>query len=154
MEWSFIIGMLVTGLLLVFIEIIFVPGTTFIGVIGFIISSIAVYFAFKKGDTEGLITLGATATIMVVLLVIGFKSGIWMRYSLKETITGRVNESKEGIIKTGDEGKALSDLRPMGKAEINDQLVEVRTLGNFCDTGTDVKVIKVDNNKIYVEPKS
>lgn len=154
MEWSFIIGMLVTGLLLVFIEIIFVPGTTFIGVVGFIISSIAVYFAFKKGDTEGLITLGTTATIMVVLLIIGFKSGIWMRYSLKETITGRVNESKEDLIKAGDEGKALSDLRPMGKAEINDQLVEVRTLGNFCDAGTSIKVIKVDNNKIYVEPKT
>jgi membrane-bound ClpP family serine protease len=35
-EWSIVVSLIVTGLILVVIEIFFVPGTTFVGLLGFL----------------------------------------------------------------------------------------------------------------------
>lgn len=154
MEWSIIIGLLVTGVLLLFVEVLFIPGTTFFGITGFVLSAIGIYMAYQKGITEGTLSLVIVSVVFVGLLVIGLRSGLWMRYSLKQTITGRVNESREEWVKVGDEGETISDLRPMGRAEINGHQLDVRTLGHYCVAGTRVSVVRVDRNKIYVEPKS
>jgi membrane-bound ClpP family serine protease len=51
-----------------------------------------------------------------------------------------------------DEGVATSSLKPVGKAEFEGKQYEVTSVGGFLDTGIKVKVIKIDRNKIIVEP--
>ena len=57
-------------------------------------------------------------------------------------------------LEIGQVGKALSTLRPVGKAEFGAQVVEVQSLGNYVKTGEQVQVINLKDNKIFVEPYS
>ncbi len=59
------------------------------------------------------------------------------------------------ILAVGQEGITLSALRPIGKAEFEDKEFEVKTLGNYLETGTPIKIIAIDKSKqIIVEPLS
>jgi hypothetical protein len=50
------------------------------------------------------------------------------------------------------EGRAISALRPIGKAEVNEQIVEVRTNGDYLDSGSRIRIIKIVSNQIIIEP--
>jgi membrane protein implicated in regulation of membrane protease activity len=147
-EWISIISLIAVGLALVIAEIVFVPGTTLVGIVGFVLMAIGVGLGFKYfGGTTGW-------TIAGVVLVYAFKSNVWGRFSLKSTMEGRVNEGALNDIIAGTEGTALSALRPSGKAEILQRTVEVRTLGAYVESGTKVRVTQVMANQVIVEPIS
>ncbi|MEM1108746.1 MAG: hypothetical protein AAGH99_08655 [Planctomycetota bacterium] len=56
-----------------------------------------------------------------------------------------------GRIQVGDTGKVLSTLRPAGEAEINGQVIDVTSLGQFLDPGTAVKVVEVTKFSVVVD---
>ena len=152
-EWSIVLLLILAGLSLVVIEIFFVPGTTVVGLIGFVLQVIGVIFAFNYyGSSVGGSVAGGTAVVTAIVLYFSFKSNVWSRFSLKGTINSRVNEGEHDAVTTGEEGVALSALRPSGKAELNKKTFEVRTLGPYVETGSRIRVVQVDSNKIIVEP--
>ena len=57
------------------------------------------------------------------------------------------------MVHPGDTGVALTYLRPSGKAEINDERVDVITENQFLEKGTPVKVIDIRGNRIIVDRK-
>ncbi len=154
-EWITILSLIIVGLALVIAEIIFVPGTTLVGLVGFVLMAIGVGLGFNYfGGSVGWTIAGVTAVASGVILVYAFKANVWGRFSLKSTIDSKVNEGElEGIV-TGSEGTTLSALRPMGKAEIQSKTLEVRTLGTYLEAGTRVRVTSVAANQIIVEPIS
>jgi membrane-bound ClpP family serine protease len=97
-------------------------------------------------------TLAATSVLSGGLLYWSLRSRAWERFSLKTTIDGRVNEIDLNSLRTGDEGSAVSALRPMGKAEIGGKLFEVTSLGIYIETGTRIRIVRVSSNQIVVEP--
>jgi membrane-bound serine protease (ClpP class) len=52
----------------------------------------------------------------------------------------------------GLEGIAITELRPVGTAEIAGERVDVVTDGEFVHKGTPVKVVRADNMKVVVRP--
>lgn len=56
-----------------------------------------------------------------------------------------------GQIQVGHTGKVVSTLRPAGEAEINGQLIDVTSLGQFLDPGTKVRVVEVTRFSIVVD---
>ena len=151
--WLVIIGLILFGLGLIIIEVIFVPGTTIVGIFGIILAGVGVYFSFTNfGNNTGTLVLVATAAVALIALAISFRTGVWKKFALKDQISSKFNEHIEITMQEGDEGVALSSLKPIGKAEINDRTFEVKTNGNYVDAGEKVKVIKIDKNKIIVEP--
>jgi len=42
----------------------------------------------------------------------------------------------------------------VGKAEFDDQVIEVHSLGNYINVGEAVKIINLKDNKVFVEPYS
>lgn len=56
-----------------------------------------------------------------------------------------------GRIAVGHTGKVLSTLRPAGEAEINGQIIDVTSVGQFLDPGTPVRVIEVTRYSIVVD---
>jgi membrane-bound serine protease (ClpP class) len=50
----------------------------------------------------------------------------------------------------GYEGVALTDLRPAGSARLEDEKVDVITCGEHLESGTRVKVVRVDGPSIFV----
>src|SRR5438045_1136748 len=60
-EWLTVISLIFFGLALLVVEIIFVPGTTLVGVIGFVFLLIGVGMSFKYfGSEAGWVTVGCT----------------------------------------------------------------------------------------------
>ena len=152
-EWSTVISLIGFGLILVVAEIIFVPGTTIVGVIGFCFLIAGVGLSFKYfGGEVGWIMLGSTAVACGGLLYFSFTTDAWKRFSLKSFSNSKVNEGELDKLVVGMEGQTVSALRPIGKAELNNQTVEVKTNGEYLDSGRRIRIIKIVSNQIIVEP--
>lgn len=153
MEWITVILLIILGLGFIVAEIIFVPGTTFLGLLGviFIVAGVVISYT-NFGVGTGTIVLLVTLVLGLGLLVYGFKSGAWSKFALKGSIDSKVNEGDKVGLQIGQEGKTISTLRPIGKAEFRDIVYEVSTLGNYLEPGTQIRIIKIKQNKIIIEP--
>lgn len=153
LDWFTIIILLVVGVGLIVTELIFIPGTTIFGIAGLILAIVGVVLTFiRHGTGTGLVVLGITFMISVMAVAISLRTNTWEKMSLKGTSTSRVNEDVKNNIWKGDTGKTVSSLRPSGKAEFKDVIVEVNTLGQYVRAGARVRVIAVQDHKILVEP--
>lgn len=147
-----IIILLAIGILLFFAEIFFVPGTTIVGIVGIICTGIGIYLAYTQhSSVTGHITLAVTLIAITATVIIGAKSKVWEKLSNKDAIKSKVNVIEESEIKVGDKGTAISAIRPIGKARINDKSFEVKSLGEYVDSGTSVEVIKIKGNNITIK---
>ena len=152
-EWSTVISLVVFGLILVVAEVIFVPGTTVVGIIGFCFLVVGVGLSFKYfGSEVGWVMLGTTSVACGGLLYFSFTTNMWSRFSLKSSNKSKVNEGELDQLLVGMEGTTISALRPIGKAELNNQVVEVKTNGDYLDSGSRIRVIKIVSNQIIIEP--
>ncbi len=150
MTW--IIILLLIGVLLLFLEIFFVPGTTIVGVIGGIFAAIAIYLAFKEhGNMAGYISLAVTLVVMTILIIIGAKTGVWQKLSNKDAIKSKVLNVDENELKTGDTGTSISALRPSGKARFGNRNYEVTSYGEYIEPNSRLEIISISGNKIFVK---
>ncbi len=145
--------MILFGLFLIIAEIIFVPGTTLVGILGFIFLLLGVGLSFNYfGSETGWTTVGVSAAASGLILYYSFKANIWGRFSLKSSINSKVNEGEVDSLTVGTEGLTVSALRPVGKATLGEKMYEVKTQGEYLDSGSRVRVIKIIMNQIIVEP--
>ncbi|UII21741.1 NfeD family protein [Fulvivirga ligni] len=152
-EWITVIALIIVGLGFIIVEVLFVPGTTFVGVLGFIAVAFGLYLGFTYfGMEPGIWLTAGSSVVLAISLYFSFKGKTWDKFSLKETISSKVNEGYAGALHVGDEGIAVSTLKPFGKAEFSEKLYEVKSLGNYLDSGTKIKIIKINTNNIFVEP--
>ncbi len=153
MDWITIVLLLLGGIILLVVEIIFVPGTTILGLIGGALMVFGVIIGYSKfGPQTGTIILVSSIVAGAVVTIISFKSGVWKKFTLKETNKSKFNEDIKVKHLLGADGITLSALRPYGKAEIYNSTYEVKTLGNYLSSGVKIKVTNVDkDHKIFVE---
>jgi membrane-bound ClpP family serine protease len=152
-EWVTVISLILFGLILIVVEVIVIPGTTIVGILGFIFLIIGIVFSFSYfGSETGWVTVGVSAGTAGVILYYSFKADVWSRFSSKTKIDSRVNEGELDSLKIGDEGVTVSSLRPVGKAELNGKLYEVKSFGDYLDNGIKIKIIKINSSQIIVEP--
>lgn len=152
-EWITVVSLILFGLFLIIAEIIFVPGTTLVGILGFIFLMLGVALSFSYfGSETGWTTVGISAVASGLIFYYSFKANIWGRFSLKSSIQSKVNEGDLDSLIVGTEGIAVSALRPVGKATLGEKMYEVKTLGEYLDSGSRVRVIKIIMNQIIVEP--
>jgi membrane-bound ClpP family serine protease len=155
MEWAIVITLVVFGLALIVAEIIFVPGTTVVGFLGFAFLVVGAGMSFRYfGGTAGWITVGATAIASGFVFYFSFKANVWGRFALKSSVDSKVNEGEVAGLTAGQEGIALSALRPVGKGEWDNKTYEVKTQGEYVERGTKIRIIKISLNQIIVEPTS
>jgi len=151
-EWVTVLSLLVFGLGLLFLELLFIPGTTLSGVAGLISCFLGVTFAFTYfGPDIGMLVLLASSGAVFLGGYLSFRQGTWHRLALHKVLKNRVNDTEEPLV-IGEVGKAISDLRPIGKADFNGHHREVSTLGYHVNTGREVRIVKIIGKKIYVEP--
>lgn len=151
-EWMPIILLILVGLVLIYLELIFVPGTTIFGVLGVIFTGVGIYITYDLfGSETGSLVLAGSFTISIVALIYSFKSGAWSKFALKGKNKAKFNEDYTIDLKEAMVGKTLSDLKPIGNAEFGDKSYEVTTHGNFVGTGESVKIFSITGNKIIVE---
>jgi len=151
MTLSIVVSFVVLGLLLLLIEIFIVPGFI-VGIVGFIMVGVGVYFTYvDHGTFYGNILLVLITLVMTTIVVYAFRNGAWDMFSNKEIITGKANDIKSLEIEVGDTGKTISAIRPSGIAHVKSQRMEVHSEGSFIPSGTEIVVEKIVNNKIYIK---
>jgi len=150
MTW--IVLLLLVGILLFFVELFFIPGTTVIGFIGVFFVAAGIFYAYSQyGRSAGHISLLISLTLVISLIIYGAKSNAWGKLSHKHSLEGKANVIDENAVNVGDTGKAVSDIKPIGKAMFNNQYFEVKSHGEYIDHGKSVEVINVSGNKIIVK---
>lgn len=152
LDWFTVALLLAVGIILIVVELIFIPGTTVFGIAGLVLTIIGVVMSFTNfGSNTGLLVLLGAFGALGVTLFFSLRTGAWEKMSLKQSNQGRVNEDKKHSVWKGDVGVALSALRPSGNVEFGEIILEVSTLGAYVDAGSKVRVIEVRPNKILVE---
>ena len=109
MEWITVIVLIILGLGFIIAEIIFVPGTTLLGLLGVIFAVAGIVIGYTSfGAGTGTVILIITFIIGLSTLVFGFKSGAWSKFELKSSINSKVNEAEKFGLQVGEEGIAIS----------------------------------------------
>lgn len=151
MEWFTVVGLVLFGLVLIVLEVILIPGTTFVGIAGLISTIFGIYLGYEYfGNTTGTFVLIGSILAGLLTMVYALKSNSWERFSLKGEITSRFNDDQNPL-EPGAEGETISSLKPVGKASFNDQEVEVRSNGGYIAENEKVKITRIESNKIFVE---
>ena len=133
-------------------EILFVPGTTIVGIIGVLVTGVGIYYAFVTFDNQvAVMVLVATLVLNFGALIYGFRSGAWKKFALKSTIKSRAFDDRLKGLEVGMKGTAISDIKPIGKAEIGDGIYEVKSESGFISVGTVVFITKLENNIIIIK---
>lgn len=154
MELVIILGLILLGSVLFFLEIFFLPGFIF-AIIGSLLMIAGIYYSYSSyGSFIGNITLLSTIALNIISLVMGFKSGLWNKASLKDTNDGKMNTIDHHTLNVGDEGIAESKIAIIGKASFNGQNVEVESTHGYVSEGTKIVITKIDHNKIFIKPQS
>ena len=152
MSWTIIFVLILAGLIFLLLEILVVPGTTVVGAIGFILMAIGIWQGYAAhGTPEGHYLLAGTLFATILLISMALRSKTWNRVMLHTNLDGKANVIDENAVKPGDTGKSVSRLVPMGKALINNEYYEVSSSGEFIDPGTEITVVRIENNKIFIK---
>ena len=74
---------------------------------------------------------------------------------LDATLQGARDRSDQlGSVRVGAEGRALSFLRPAGKADIDGELLDVISEGEFIEKDAAIRVVDIRGNRILVTKRS
>lgn len=151
--WLVISALILAGLLLIIVEIVFIPGTTVVGFLGLVFTIVGIVFSYTQfGNEVGFYVLLGTTLVSAGTLYLSFRKGAWKKFSHQSAIDSKVNEGMADHLSTGEEGRSTSVLRPMGSAEFNGKIFEVKTNGEFVNNGVKVRIVKIRLNDILVEP--
>jgi membrane-bound ClpP family serine protease len=154
MSFTVIAALIIIGLIFLLLEILVVPGTTVVGIVGFILMGIGIWQTYiVYGVPIGHYVLGGSLVLTIGALALSLRAKTWNHAMLHTELTGKANVFDETLIKPGDTGKAVSRLVPMGKAYFNGDYYEVRSSGEFIDQETELIVTKIEFNKIFVKQK-
>lgn len=151
MDILIIAALILIGLLLVIIELFFLPGVTIAGISALLFFGGSVYYAFAISSAAGIIT-----TIISVIVCIGgvlafMRSRVMNKITLEASINSVVPTSVPHNIKVGDKGITISRLNPMGRVMINGYETEGRAREAFLDENTEIEVERIENTVVIVK---
>ena len=141
--------------LLLAIELFILPGTSIAGIAAGCCLVGANYLVFDRfGIMVGLWVLAASLVCCCLLGWWMLRSKTLEKYSLHKSIDSTAATPEQLSVKPGDEGVATTRLALIGNAEINGQVMEVRSVGGFIDERTPITVERIADGVILVSPTS
>jgi membrane-bound serine protease (ClpP class) len=156
----------VLGLALLGVEIFLIPGFGILGIVGILAVGAALTLALVNLDVSlelsplGLhgalmrvaLSLAATLVLSILLLKLAPRTALGRSLVLSEVLAAgpSIAESSVLSIRAGDNGVALTDLRPFGKARIGERRTEVVAESGFVPKGSPLRVTRVSENRIEV----
>lgn len=147
--------LIITGIILILVEIFLIPGISVVAIAGAAFIAFGIFYSFSRlGPEGGWPTVIVSVVLLASTLTLAFRSNTWNRVSLNKTIEGKIDPLKEHPINIGDEGVAVTRLAPMGKVKVNGVVIEAKSNGGFIDPKTPVTVLKVLNTNIIVKSNS
>ncbi|AVM56927.1 nodulation efficiency protein D (NfeD) [Bacteroides heparinolyticus] len=152
MDILIIAVLVIAAIILFLVELFIVPGISIAGFLAGGCIVVANYYAFvQMGTTAGFITLAISAVACIGSLIGFMRSKTLDRLSLKKDITSKVDRTAEERVKVGDVGVTTTRLALIGYAEINGDIVEVKSIDGFLDEKTSIVVNRITNGVLMVE---
>ena len=150
---GFIIVLILVGLVLIFAEILLIPGIGIAGILGLLSMGGSCFYAFNQlGTNAGVIVTVVNAALIAALTIWVLRAKTWKRFTLNTNIDSKAIDKLEEKVSIGDRGRTLSRLSPMGSAQIMDEVYEVKALEGMIDAGVEIEVVLIEDNKVYVRP--
>lgn len=169
---SWIVVLLIIGLILIALEIFVIPGFGFCGITGIaamIIALTAAIVPASDSADEGstplsefvtpfiIVGAGILAALALVIWLTSSKGPVFIRRRSELMLSQKVSEGYIGVDMTpamfvGHKAETVTDLRPAGKIRIDEKVYDAVSTGSFIDAGTRVRVVKYENAQLYVEP--
>ena len=153
------------GITLLFLEFFVIPGFGIAGISGIMLILSGIFLALIKHPLEipkvqlsgafNSIGFAVILTAAAAILLLKFlpKSPLW-----KNIVLTSQEKKEEGFGSAilldryiGKSGKAITALRPAGKADIEGEILDVTSLGDFIDKDRAVKVVSVRGAELAVE---
>ena len=141
------------GLILLLIELKFVPGLGLLGIAAAGLIGYGGYIAIAEYDgfTAAIIIAGSAVAAAGSLLFF-VRSRAAKRLVLNSAQDGQPSDlpaQEAGLV--GEEGEALSDLRPAGIARVGSKRLDVIAAdGEYIERGERIRVVRVHQNSIVV----
>lgn len=146
-----IIILILVGLVLIFAEVLLIPGVGVAGILGLASMGGSCYYAFTEfGNMTGAIVTAVNAVLIAGLTVWVLRAKTWKRLTLETNIDAKA-VVPEVAVEVGQEGRTMTRLAPMGSARFGNNILEVTSYQGIIDSGVEVKVVAVDGMKIFVE---
>ena len=149
---GFVVMLILIGLVLIFTEILLIPGVGVAGILGVISLGGSCYYAFYElGTVTGYIVTSVNVVLLIGLTVFALRSKTWKRFALETNIDSKAVDT-ETVLAVGDRGKTMTRLAPMGAVRFENKVVEAKALEGILDPGVEVEVVLIEDKKIYVSP--
>lgn len=141
----------IAGIALVIVEVLFIPGTTFVGLLGFLMIAFGVWYCFDiYGKLAGMSLAGGSLVVMSLAFYVGYKKGVWKKFALNTENDSKLSQKSINDLHVGQQGVAVSVLRPTGTADFDGKRVEVQSLGEMIDVGRKIVIVEIKGNEIFV----
>ncbi len=160
----------IAGLILISVEIFIIPGVGAIGILGVLMALTGLtlsmignnYFDFTFTPPGNISSALLRISIVIIFiftlpLMLNHKfinSRLFKKIMLTESTSneaGYTTKIKEYDLLIGLTGKSLTDLKPVGKIIINNEIQEASTDGEHIDRNTAVVVKRISNNVLIVK---
>lgn len=154
------LGLLAAALLLVVIEV-FVPSAGMIAVVATASAIAGVICLFKVSPGWGV--AGLASVLILGPLTLAFALKVWPSTPMGRAMLGQptpeqaeaarraARQERDAMLAlVGAEGQVLTDLRPVGVAELNGQRYEVLAESALVRAGARVRVTRIDGSQIKV----
>lgn len=147
-----IVMLILVGLVLIFAEILIIPGVGVAGVLGLLSLAGSCFYAFYEyGNVTGALVTAGNALLLIVMTIYVLRAKTWKRFTLHTNIDSKAVPSG-AVLSVGDRGVTVTRLAPMGTARFADESVEVTALEGMAGPGVEVEVVLIDDNKVFVKP--
>ena len=153
--------LLIVGMIFIYIEE-FIPGFGFFGIVGIVLSVLAIILRVLQGDGDPIIQIftlvifqailtGLGLTLVVVLSKLGILNKSWLVQNNTAVAPDFSAGTQNYNHLIGLEGIVVTDLRPIGKAKFGDDVYDVETNSMYVETGNKVIVKSVEGFKVIVK---
>ncbi len=166
LEWA---ALFVLGLVLIGLELFVFSGTIVLGIGGAFLVLVSILMAMadlypggpalpslpqlRLPVTQLLLAMMGSAVVVAILARLLPKTSAYTALVSQGVSGNRVVEERERALqgRIGQVGVALSILRPGGKAQFGDAILDVRTQGDLIERGTIVRIIRHESGEPVVE---
>ena len=149
---TLIILLAVLTLILGLVEIFLFPGFGIAGIGALICAFVDTALIYQEFGWEwAMSTIVAGVILLLILLKWVARSKALDKMSLHTSLHSTNATEAQLNVKVGDTGTAMTRLALVGNAQINGNVVEVKSAGNFINPGTAIRVTEVNEAAITVE---
>jgi membrane-bound serine protease (ClpP class) len=164
----------VIGVILVLVEFLFIPGVVVFALtgtalmLGSLLWAMVDYYPAAPEWPGFEIFLVPLANLGIALLLATAAIAILAKFFPKLPVLRRLvltasqpgggslpEDGFDGVtgssVRAGDRGRAVSMLRPVGRAEFGGEVLDARAAGEFLPAGADVVVLRIEGSEVVVE---